>query len=627
MQCLHRIIVLITLVSYRATSDEMIKKTYRLAIKPQSDSEYAKYRDCQECLLNSAGVQGFSIMESQKSAVKLVLTASYVSHVRIQTHCNHVGHCADLIRMTPRASPEISPKESAESITRIIEKIGMNELEEKVVCLAQKHIHVEERCRVCLRETSDSKSMGEFLFRDLQDDYFVYILRTSHQKHITAKACMDSRSCREVLADKYSDELCEVMHSEGVSTYYGESGIIVKDQAGITGEARQSDNKHEQNVRKLHCALATPLESTSEERGDTNNSMLPCLNCLARQTNLFVHWMRVSTESRSNAYFLFGKIGETSNSQFPDACAGICTILDVPTNECYKKYHKQFDTTPIGDQVSTFIALVEPKNIKLDYYSDCVVTYNEPGGYGNCLACIQEFFDDRAPVVISDITSLFPVKDIEKLRLAACVSNFNVQTCNRFLFVPNEICWTYGSSEQVVAPARMLSAGSGNRTSISSLISKQDKTGRRSLKSMAKRTPSGSALVAARTDFRQMVLNTLERASAKNIRSVHRQPPRVKVGSSHYTVAIEDDAPSSDMQFSLLLVKYSDKNCLFCLALKREILVMLPRRNLIWMKNSIIAPRCPCQLKTVWGINIDNFHSMRPIPANDLRKYLGPERR
>lgn len=100
---------------------------------------------------------------------------------------------------------------------------------------------MEEKCRVCLREASDSESIGEVFYSDGKD--FLFCVCTAHRsgRKFKAEACENSGSCTTIAADSYSNLLCNAIHNVGVSKHNKSEDITV------TNVDKNANDKNEQS--------------------------------------------------------------------------------------------------------------------------------------------------------------------------------------------------------------------------------------------------------------------------------------------------------------------------------------------------------------------------------------------
>lgn len=188
----------------------MSKKFYIFKIDDKSPSTYHQFHHCQKCLLVAAGIRKFSITESALFIQQITINASKIGFVRMHTHCYYDGICGNLVLDSSHLHGVLTDNSASVYATSLFSKrIGIDQSGGKIVCFTQPDMYAEERCRISLREASDPKNIGEFLFTD-GGEYlrFVYILRTLHTKELIVKAC---ENCSSVRWNVFNDELCEAI--------------------------------------------------------------------------------------------------------------------------------------------------------------------------------------------------------------------------------------------------------------------------------------------------------------------------------------------------------------------------------------------------------------------------------
>lgn len=461
-----------------------------------------------------------------------------MAFIRVHTICHQKRFCGEL----QLSGGLNSAREITEPIWQTSETLEVVYKKERIVCLAQKYYHVEEKCRLCLREASDSKSIGEFLFAARGDFHSVYVLRTLHTRDEIAEACSISQNCQKIVKNIYRDDLCNAIHNTGVSKYYKSEDILVTEL---------DPNAQIQNVPNVHCVVAESKRDFSNGRMDYHDIMKDCMACIAKKTNSLVHRMRISAEPVGKIYFLFTVEDDYQDSYSCDTC----TIEEAETEECYIGYERKFDTIPIGEQVSVNMDSKLRKNNKLDPRSSCHVAHYDMKLRDACMECLQEFYPKKF-----GYGSRMLVIWEESHYLAKCITSSGNPACMRFIFVDDRIC-------------------------------------------------RGNSPAYSKISVKEMMLRGYPREVASTSWSYKADPP----GNS-----INDLT-----RYDIVSALYDDKECLFCLALKMNILAISFQNKLFWAKEETQETLdCRCEYKKIERFPIYNYNSMRPIPEADIRRRL-----
>lgn len=551
------------------------------------------FHDCQLCLLSKAGVVKLRVTEPRSDQLVVYITASQMAFIRVHSICHYENVC-DKLQLSEGFH---FASEITKSIPNTI-KIEGNE--KAIVCLTQLHEFVSERCRMCLRQASDSKSMGEFLISSSNDFHSVYVLRSHHRKRFIAGACTVSKNCENVVTNVYSDHLCNAVHNMGVLNHYESQGITV---------TNVDENAHNQNEPSFHCVVATLF---SNERMDYHESVKDCMTCLAEKTDAFVHWMRITAARRRKTYLMLAS-NDHINDQRPYDC-DTCTIKNVATKTCYIGYDTQFDTTPIVDQISVYMDPITTSNSPLKHFSTCIIIEYEPEFEGSCTSCLWSFLSPKGPIRMSNIESnAFVNLHHDPMHLASCNTARDNRACTRISYVDYWICLGHEQHTQGYHEMRAVSVDSRKDYKSSSLISKQHKMGGRNMRT---ETRLLSATVGGRMDSLQTVLKDLDRELMDRSPSHPRRSSEAATGSSSN---LNDVKPSHN----IMVLKYPDNKCLMCLALKMNVLAISTVKQLIWVMTEIEETmRCDCVWTHSGTFLFVNLGSMRPIPVNHLQRYF-----
>ncbi|KAL0584611.1 hypothetical protein ABG067_005634 [Albugo candida] len=400
-----------------------------------------------------------------------------------------------------------------------------------------------------------------------------------------------------------------------------DSNVVVRN-----AKARKSNNGDKQSALKVHCVHAVLQEDASKEGKSTFGPVTDCMKCLARKTKSIVHWIMDDADPQRRSYFLLGITDNIYIWMLHDSeiCAPTCTILFVGNENCYAGYHKHFDSTPIGYQISSSVPTSWRKNNKPDYYSECILVHfvlNE-----KCRQCISKYINGRTKFL--DMTVLVEIKNKKnKEKLHHCITTPSKHICTSFLFLPNEVCLQDGKYPKIRELSVASSSNFRSAGSSSSQSSGEIGLSLRSLREMPTGTPSLSVTGGGRIHSTQMVLDGLDRNLVNRKRSVReRLPQTAEAGSSHSTSSIGSPTHKSDPKFPLLLVNYRTTECLMCLALVREVLVVSAHKKLVYIRKPIKeAVTCNCE-EIMMEIEVPSINSMLPIPATSIPEYIESEK-
>ncbi|CCI11412.1 unnamed protein product [Albugo candida] len=435
------ITVLATFVSCHSSPSQydVQTKPYDFKIQEQNSAKLRDaFRNCQQCLLDFAGIVSLRVTEPSSDKFVVYITASLMAFIRVHTICFEEDVC-DKMQLSEGSDSANEITESTWQTPRTIQ------IEDpyKIVCITHEDKYVREKCRVCLREASDSESIGEFSF--FQDGFFqfMYVLRTMRTGDDMAEACAAKYKCLHRVENGNNDGACDAMHNTGVSKHYKSKGITV---------TNADMNANDKNERKLQCVAAELLEHTSSATIHYYLSMQECMECLAHKTNSPVHRMRISAEHPREMYFLF--IMEADPQDSSDC--GTCTIKKVETKECYIEYERKFDTLPIYDQISVNMDLTLRRKNVLFHPTSCFIVNYAKRDEDDCMRCIRKIFHSRGSFHgsrMSAISFIVRVDSSEIQRdLPYCITKSHERACMMISYVNNRIC--LGNEAEYLRPVQ-----------------------------------------------------------------------------------------------------------------------------------------------------------------------------
>ncbi|CCI47018.1 unnamed protein product [Albugo candida] len=482
------------------------------------------------------------------------------SHLGFQRGRNH---CSDVCRNLiagQLASPVTVSTGHTESTPHVSKK---KQKEEKLVCLTQSYWHATDDCRSCIREVMDSKNIGEFLFIKDGTVYFVHVLRTlNYRPDHASRNCEKTRACSKLGFLKYPDDLCQAVHEKRVSTS-GHSAKRLTMKLPFLGI--QKSGKTQQQKMHFYCLEVTPQPDTSSEGLSRHERIILCMKCLERTVAGFVHWLKVDAFFEPSAFILIGSRRDLTNWNI---CRMDCySVQNTLVDKCYRDYQAQFDPSPIGDQIFVHVATEDKNYFFPDYYSDCLVAHYHYEHVEECRRCLKSSFEVRVDP-LSEITSLITTRNAQGKNFRECISFSNTPACDKLVFVPDQICMyeheTPPRSEQIP------SAGSTHPRRELSWWHKFRKP----------KTPETSSAGILSTHQGQVV--------------------------------------------TIVMATYHTDECLKCLALVHEVLIISTAKRYVWMIDSNReSPACNCETIDERSRleNLD-IHSLRAISALEVYAYI-----
>lgn len=129
---------------------------------------------------------------------------------------------------------------------------------------------------------------------------------------------------------------------------------------------------------------------------------------------------------------------EVSSSQI---CRNKCPDFEpVETEECYKKYHFGFDWSPAENQMSVNVPELSRKNDHTVDGTLCVLAYSNTD-IGACGACLNSQFknEKHKARTLSKMNALIRIHAKKETELAKCIGDSG-EPCTGFLFPSTEVC-------------------------------------------------------------------------------------------------------------------------------------------------------------------------------------------
>lgn len=335
-----------------------------------------KAAKCQDCMINRAEVTVVSFDAITPFLAKFTIRASRLGFVRIQMYCNFNEQCSYLQRLRQRELGSSTPTstmyntnptylhECTELLTHLNSKLPckndkltelmkgstlydtarpndsldnllqssdssmLGQSNGKSLCIFQLHRLVTADCKICIRQTSGSKSIVEIQFVLNVEHYIVYLLRSSKHMEKILKDCSRCSFLQGELS-RYHEYLCD-------ETY--------------TGVPRQEISEYPD----MMCVQVTLTPSLFY----SNDDMLQCMRYLAAADGNIAYWMAIGAVPSLPAYFLvsyapmeFNNVGETQ----VQTCGSDRTIIEMSQiGNCFMNYYNQFEPSPpFETQIST----------------------------------------------------------------------------------------------------------------------------------------------------------------------------------------------------------------------------------------------------------------------------------
>lgn len=399
-----------------------------------------QYALCQKCLLSSARVAGISIANVDDQGYSLIITSLTSDRDLIERNCFPVIDCKNLKAGSP--SPlnptvdEIS-RESSEGI----QKIGEIQRNSQHICVFYRGITPVKECGDCLRQHSGSESIGEFRIAIDGNINILYLMQTQHAKGDIVGACRAIQACPEALeVDYISEDECKVVHNNHVIKNSG--SMIPVNHKAIDYEVHQlASEEFDQSAAlrptHLQCVKVTSsLEGIHDARAfvEKLSRYMKELSTTQGDNAVHVHWLNLDVKSSNHAFLLLWYPSNLKKTRFRHE--GLDGVEEQQLQQCYNGYQKQFDASPIGDQVfmhkSTTI-------VTKYHYSECVLAHSY--NWESCDRCLKSITNGR--IQLSQSRSLVSVGRHQKKKLGKCISTSERIACGKFQYIPNDMCAVY----------------------------------------------------------------------------------------------------------------------------------------------------------------------------------------
>lgn len=267
---------------------------------------------------------GLALNAADTDGVVFTVTSSPVGFRRVQSHCNGINLCKTLkpldkhiTKSLERKVPEPSSiRHQASEIEGVEEVVDV----ENVVCLTQPHNYATDGCRVCLREKSESKRLGEFSVAIEAKRYFVYVLRTSSDEDVVANACETNGACHYFEKDIYPDDVSQEIYNteyEKVSKNHNDHNM----DGLVTLPAGESDQKTHFVISKipspLLCLKTELIGSRREKSLSYHRYIVEFMETMSSHQSSYVHQLNVDVEPRDHAFLLLRSSKSPRSWSFP----------------------------------------------------------------------------------------------------------------------------------------------------------------------------------------------------------------------------------------------------------------------------------------------------------------------
>ncbi|KAL0590203.1 hypothetical protein ABG067_001848 [Albugo candida] len=320
-----------------------------------------------------------------------------------------------------------------------------------------------------------------------------------------------------------------------------------------------------QQIWHYYCLEVTPQPDTSSEGLSRHERTLRCMKCLERSVVGFAHWLKVDAFFEPSAFILVASKTDLTNWNI---CRMDCySVANTLVDKCYKDYQAQFDPSPIGDQIFVHVATQDEKDFFPDFYSNCLVAHYHYEHVEECRRCLRSSFEVRVDP-LSKITSLIATINAQGKNFKECISFPNKHACDKLVFVPDQICMY--EHDTPLQSEQMLSAGSTHSRRELSWWHKYWKP----------KTPETSSAGILSTHYGQVV--------------------------------------------TIVMATYHTNECLKCLALVHEVLIVSTVKRYVWMIDSNReSPACNCAIIDEKSRleNLD-IHSLRAISAIEVYAHI-----
>nr|CCA21682.1 AlNc14C130G6931 [Albugo laibachii Nc14] len=201
--------------------------------------------------------------------MKISVTSTTFGMKRYWTHCSESSE----INVSPLVPPTlINENHGKQPSPSVPQTRGILRARDNIVCLVQarKDADADAECRVCLRQIAAYDSLGKFLLVIISKEYFLFVIRTVHEKSEIISACTARGACTKFQDNIYPDHVCQEVHSTRAS----ENCDYEPEISAVDGN--------------LHCyRVIVPyyLSKSSDISGTWNRAV----NALANREKQYVH--------------------------------------------------------------------------------------------------------------------------------------------------------------------------------------------------------------------------------------------------------------------------------------------------------------------------------------------------
>ncbi|KAL0584127.1 hypothetical protein ABG067_006011 [Albugo candida] len=440
-----------------------------------------------------------------------------------------------------------------------------DQLNGHLLCLSHQRNSLFKGCTTCLKETSGSDSIGEFLFVSGEVEYVVLVRCSLKTREQVSQPCITMGHCYNLDYQFYTDELCE------------EIRVFWFDKVARETHCQYTASKHGENSNVLQPYMYLQCMKVEQRNGlsEAREGMRDCMTCLGRSySGLLVHSLGIGSTPGLDAPLLFRfHQNFTEELRSREKCLNACPRLAlVEKQECYKDYHLGVDSSPAENQMSVEMLVVRRKNDDTVDGTACILAMSI-FKVNACCECLDSLFEKEGHKArkLNQRDALISIPATMKAGLAKCFHK-NGQACTQFLFLSSEVCndaMFYPTSSAVISGDRKgSSTGFDNR--------------RNAIRSSGKSS--------SQSDYKLSLL--IDEFSSLSL------------------------LPDPSRVVAVVAARYEGEGCLACLLLVHEVLVLSTEENYIWMvERKEGTPECKCTWKAT-GKRIQHFKMglLRPIP-------------
>lgn len=563
---------------------------------------------CQDCMINRAEVTVVSFDAITPFLAKFTIRASRLGFVRIQMYCNFNEQCSYLQRLRQRELGSSTPTstmyntnptylhECTELLTHLNSKLPckndkltelikgstlydtarpndsldnllqssdssmLGQSNGKSLCIFQLHRLVTADCKICIRQTSDSKSIAEIQFVLNVEHYIVYLLRSSKQMEKILKDCSRCSFLKGELS-RYHEYLCD-------ETY--------------TGVPRQEISEYPD----MMCVQVTLTPSLFY----SNDDMLQCMKYLAAADGNIAYWMTIGAVPSLPAYFLvsyvpmnFDNVGQTQLQ----TCGSGRTIIEMSQiGNCFMNYYNQFEPSPLFEtQISTHHPHPDTRFPRSTLTTSTV--------------CLVAHYETKSRFKRSFITGSMELSahssliELQATSMASPMHGILSIEFDKLVFIPEEMC-VYERSKLASPQVNNGADKKSNETTKLTLISKI---------------------------FEKLKISKKSKKSKKSVSSHGKSEVGSSHSPSNAesfpTISGRDDA------IVLVSLIPENPQCLACLALSNEVLLVSTVKNYVLMFASQHDDwHCGCEFVSFTQFDYVKTHKWRQLSSIEIVYHL-----